>query len=117
MLLIQTGVTQRPTVQEKDGQNGDKNWVLNDGESTFFSTNSSNITYLCLIYEAIVSHCDQNKTKDENVEFFTRAPNRGHIYVLIERKQVGRFGQIILRLKWMELTRIATTSQLIGNPF
>ena len=98
--------------------------ILNNGEPTFTSTNGSSVIDLCLIYGPMVSQNEHNLTTDENVEIFTRAPNRSHVPVLFDlqcsleklkqescgwRKQIGSFRQILLRLVLVKSIRMTTT--------
>ena len=74
--------------------------ILNNGESSFLSTNISSIIGLCLIYGLIVSQYEHILTPDEYAEIFTGAPNRGHLPVLVD------FAMFTEKLKtkklWME---------------
>ena len=93
--------------------------ILNNGEPNF-------------IYGPIVSQYQHILTTDEYVELFTGAPNRGHLSVLVDfavlaeklkqrscgwRKQIGSFGQIMLRLVLTKSIRKTTTPLHSGKPF
>ena len=58
--------------------------ILNNGEKTFLSSNGSSVKDLCIVSGRIASQVGFELTTDPNVEFFTRAPQRGHIPLIVK---------------------------------
>ena len=58
--------------------------ILNNGEATFLSSNGSSAIDLCIVSGRIATQVGFDLTTDPNIEFFTGAPQRGHILLIVK---------------------------------
>ena len=59
--------------------------ILNNGEKTFLSSNGSSVIDLSIVIGRIATQVGFEVTTDPNVELFTGAPQRGHIFLIMKR--------------------------------
>ena len=58
--------------------------ILNNGEATFLSSNSSSVTNSCLLSGRVATQVGFELTTDPNIELFTGAPQPGHIPLIVK---------------------------------
>ena len=57
--------------------------ILNNGEASFLSSNGSSVIDLCIVSGGIATQVGFELTTDPITELFTRAPQRGHIPLIV----------------------------------
>ena len=58
--------------------------ILKDGEATFLSSNGSSVIDLCIFCGGIATQVGFELTTDPKTEFFTGAPQRGRIPLIVK---------------------------------
>ena len=58
--------------------------ILNSGKKSFLSSNGSSVIDLCIVSGRIATQVGFKLTTDPNVDFFTGAPQRGHIPLIVK---------------------------------